>query len=157
MITFCESAAGQDSNKGDCSLQKENEIWKSKYLATELKSDRIKLLKEKILADSIYRLRQPELITVHGPINNYEDQDGINCGCKIYIILVPRKTKFLPLDLGNNHDLMPVLHAINTENIDTIYHNLDQKKYRGTNCGVIKLTTKDKELTSLVKNVWHRR
>jgi hypothetical protein len=44
----------QENKTSGCNLQSENELWKTEYENLESNIERIELIKEKIIADSIY-------------------------------------------------------------------------------------------------------
>ncbi len=147
----------QENKDSDCALQTENEKWKLEFSKTVSKSEQIELIKQKLVADSIYRATKPVINTAHGRINGHEDEDGNYCGCKILFLLVPKgKSGFYELNLNSRPHLLEVIKSLNKENIGRIFYMLenDNNTLGPTGrCGIIKLTTTDEELIKRIKNV----
>ena len=149
------SQEGKDSN---CNLRTENENWKLEFKKVDSKSERIELIQQKLIADSIYVETKPVINTSHGRINSHEDKNGNYCGCKISFILVPKRKRVqYSLNLNSHPNLIKVVSSFNESNVEDIFHILDNNnKALGPNgkCGVVKITTRDKKLIKLIKNVW---
>jgi hypothetical protein len=152
------TAYSQENKSSDCNLQTENKVWKFDFSKADSKSERIELIRQKLIADSIYQETKPIINTAHGRINSHEDKLGNYCGCKISFLLVPkRKGGYYDLNLNTRPNLIKVINSLNVENIEQIFYMLENNNNAlgpSGKCGVIKLTTKDKELIGLIKNVW---
>ena len=150
----------QENTDSDCTLQVENENWKLEFSKTDSKTERIELIKQKLVADSIYRETKPIINTAHGRINGHEDVDGNYCGCKILFLLVPKgKGEFYELNLNSRPNLLEVIKSLNKDNIKQIFYMLenDNNTLGPTGrCGIIKLTTTDEKLIKRIKNVWQQ-
>jgi hypothetical protein len=150
----------QENKESDCTLQTENEKWKLEFLKTDSKSEQIELIKQKLVADSVYRDTKPVINTAHGRINGHEDANGNYCGCKILFLLIPKGIGgFYELNLNSRPNLLEVIKSFDKENIKRIFYLLenDNNALGPTGrCGIIKLTTTDKELIKQIKNVWQQ-
>ncbi len=148
----------QDYKDSVCSLQAENAEWKLKFSKSASKSEQIEFIRQKLIADSIYVETKPVINTVHGRINSHEDRNGNYCGCKISFILVPKgKGVRYNLNLNSRPNLIEVINSFNEMSVENIFYMLENNNSAlgpSGKCGVVKLTTKDKDLINLIKNVW---
>ena len=160
ILGFAFSGILHSQEKKDtiCGLRTANEKWKLEFKKAESKSERIDLIKQKLISDSIYVETKPIINTVHGRINSHEDKDGNYCGCKISFILAPkRKGGFYNLNLNSRPNLIDVVNSLDETNVENIFYILenDNPALRPSGiCGVVKMTTKDDELIKSIKNVW---
>ena len=147
----------QNSEYITCKLEKDNKLWKIQFANASTKAQRIILIKDKIISDSIYREIQPVIKTAHGPILNYEDPNGNDCGCKIQFILKVIDGTWYELNLNKKPELINLLADLDSNNLENIYYDLSENKQTlntGSRCGLVKLTTRDSLLKRMIKNVW---
>ena len=155
----------QEKEASDCNLQTENELWKADYEKSESQVQRIELIKQKIIADSVYIQFEPKIITTHSAtiINKFVDANGNDCGCKILFILYYKKRKAIVLDLQLRPELNVIVEKLNSENIADIFHSFEKETARAIygaesgKCGFVQMTVKERKLKKLIKNVWHHR
>ena len=144
----------QNSEAMECNLEKDNKLWKIQFANAKTKAQRIVLIREKIISDSIYHEIQPVVKTVHGPILEYADQNGNYCGWKIQFILQFTGGNWYELNLNKKPQLLSLLMTLDSINLDHIYYDLRNNNRPSSRVGMVKLTTRDSSLKRMVKNVW---
>ncbi len=117
----------------------------------------ISKIKNKIIADTIYKAEQYNelLLPKKKRVNNINSQK-VNCECKILFILQIKKKMYL-LD-PNEIDMTPeILNLINEQNIDkiTILKGAAALALfgQGAKCGVVLLQSEDRKLKRGVKKL----
>jgi hypothetical protein len=121
-ITF-----GQDKVADSCSLKNNNIVWKNSFENEEKIELKMRMIREKIISDSIYTESKPKIITSHSRSLYSEtvDKNGNNCGVKILFILNYTKKKFIILDLNKNPEYIIIVEKLNDININKIYPIFD--------------------------------
>jgi hypothetical protein len=154
----------QENKTCDCNLQTENKLWKAEYEKAESKTERINLVKSKIKSDPIYKQSEPKIKTAHSPtiINEHEDPDGIECGCKILFIFHYKKRRSIIVNLNERPELSIVVDKLNSENVERIWSEFKRETAQAVygvagKCGFIQLRITDRKLKRLIKNVWQQR
>ena len=154
---------GQNKVVDSCDLKTKNIQWKSTYENEVTIEMKIKLIREKIISDSIYREFKPKLITKCSPSLYAEtvDRIGNNCGVKILFVLNYTKKKSIILDLNKNPEYIFIVEKLNEINIQKVYpiFGTNAQALYGSfgKSGVIILTTGNakfrKEITNFIKNI----
>lgn len=159
-LLFFSVIHSQNENESYCNLQNENELWKTQFEKAYSKSEKIELIKAKIISDSIYKKYNPKVVTSHSKnvFNKYVDENDNDCGCKILFVLIYKKNKFLVLDLNNTPKFSKMIRELNNNNINEIEFSFDigtSQSLYGDNgkCGFIHLTTKNKEIRKAIKKL----
>ena len=148
---------GQNKVGEICDLENKNTEWKTTFEKTENNELKLKLIREKIIFDTIYTESKSKLIYRCGPtiFNETVDRNGNNCGIKILFALNYTKKKFMILDLNKNPEYIFIVEKLNELNVQKIYTILDRSAQaiygiRGESGAVI-LTTLKKEFTNEIK------
>ena len=151
----------QEYKTSDCNLQTENQLWKTEFEKAEFKSERIELIKAKIKADSIYKQSELKIKNVHSAtiFNEHENQNGIECGCKILFVLHYKKRKSIIVNLNEKPELRIVVDKLNSENVERIWYEFKKETAQAVygvsgKCGFVQLRITDRKLKRLIKNVW---
>lgn len=159
-LLFISAIYSQNDNSSNCNLQSENKLWKSQFKNSKSKSEKIELIKAKIISDSIYRKFKPRVVTSHSKtvFNKYVDVNDNDCGCKILFVLIYKKNNFLILDLNNKPELSKIIRELNASNITEIEFSFDieiSQSLYGENgkCGFIHLTTKNRKIKKTIKKL----
>lgn len=157
---FLGIAYAQADKTSDCNLPIENELWKIEFEKAKSKSERIKLIKTKIKADSIYKRTELKIKTVHLPtiINEHENQYGIKCGCKILFVLYYKRRKAITINLNERPELSILVNKLSSENIKQIWFEFEKETAQAIygvagKCGFVQLKITDRNLRQIIKNL----
>ena len=144
-------------------MKNKNIEWKTSFEKEVNIESKIKLIREKIISDSIYTEFKPKVITKCSPSLYAEtvDRNGNNCGVKILFALNYTKKKSVILDLNKNPKYIFIVEKLNEINIQKVYpiFGTDAQALYGSfgTSGVIILTTENeefkKEITTFLKNI----
>lgn len=144
---------GQDSNLGECALQRENKTWISEYKLLDNRADQIDFVVRKIIADAYYFSENLQTASIGDSKvleqNSCDPKDFIRFG------LLYDNNKGLILDLKKNPDLEELISDFNSENISSIelkeyeekdiYRKFDSRRY-----GVV-IYTEDRDLKKKIR------
>lgn len=152
-IFFFGCCFGQHTEKGTCALKPDNKAWLAQFKKTDLGTEKIDLVINKIVSDTDYFVENPE-------IANLEDKrvfGNIPCTkkCSIRFGLVYGKNKGVKIDLEKNPEWEELMAEFTSENIDRIelneHHAKDVYKTAGIKRSGVILYTDDKDLKKKIK------
>ena len=114
---------GQNKVADSCDLSTKNIQWKASFEIAESDELKIKLIRDKIISDTIYSEFKPNVIIRCSPSIYAEtvDENENNCGIKILFALNYTKKKFIILDLNKNPEYLFIVEKLNEINIHQIY------------------------------------
>ena len=128
---------------------------------------KLKIIREKIISDSIYTEFKPKIITSHSRSLYSEtvDRNGNNCGVKILFALNYTKNKSVILDLNKNPEYIFIVEKLIEININKIYPIFDKsaETLYGIygKSGVVILTSENrkfaKEIKKFIRNIEHKK
>jgi hypothetical protein len=150
---------GQNKVVDSCDLNSKNIQWKASFENESTIEMKLKLIREKIISDSIYREYKPKIITKCTPTLYSEsiDRNGNNCGVKILFALNYTKKKSIILDLNKNPEYLLIvekLNGININKIHPIFDNSAQALYGiYGKSGVVILSTENRQLAKEIKKL----
>jgi hypothetical protein len=167
ILILNQPSFGQVKVADSCDLKNKNIEWKTSFENEEKAEMKIKMIREKIISDSIYTEYIPKIITSHSPTLYSEtvDRNGNNCGVKILFALNYTKKKTVILDLNKNPEYIFILEKLNEFNINKIYPIFDKsaESLYGIygKSGVVILTTENKkfvkEIKKFIRNIEHKK
>ena len=147
-IIIIQNSFGQISN---CNLQNDNKIWIAKFEKAKSNIEKIKLIKDKIKADSIYLETKPKIAEHDQPNAKSDNKNskGEYCGCRIRFMLT-QKEKSIEANLNAKPKLSNVIKSLSAEKIEKLEYvnSKDALSLFGPKCkcGVIYIHVKDKKL-----------
>lgn len=154
---------GQNKVVDSCDLNSKNIQWKASFENEATVEMKLKLIREKIISDSIYRQYKPKIITKCTPTLYSEsiDRNGNNCGVKILFSLDYRNKKSINLDLNKNPEYIYIVEKLNENNIQKVYpiFGTDAQTLYGSfgKSGAFILTTENrkfrKEITTFIRKI----
>jgi hypothetical protein len=154
---------GQNKVADSCDLKTKNTQWKTSFETAKSDELKIKLIREKIISDSIYSEYKPKVNIRCGPTIYSEtvDVNGNNCGVKMLFALNYTKKKSIILNLNRNPEYLFIVQNLNEINIDKIYpvFGNDAKALYGSygTSGAVILKTENKkfikEIETYIKKV----
>ncbi|WP_264558921.1 hypothetical protein [Flavobacterium sp. N2270] len=157
----------QDKVADSCDLKNKNIEWKTSFENEKTIELKLKMIREKIISDSIYTEFKPKIITSHSSSLYSEtvDRNGNNCGVKILFALNYTKNKSVILDLNKNPEYIFILEKLNEINVNKIYPIFDKgaEALYGIygKSGVVILTSKNrkfaKEIKKFIRNIEHKK
>jgi hypothetical protein len=160
-LIITQTFFGQDKNAENCDLENKNVEWKNSFINSTTKENKLILIREKIISDTIYREYKPKLTVQCGSSLSAEviNKNGINCGVKILFALNYTPKNSLTLDLNKNPEYLLILEKLNELNIEKIIPVFDKSAQSiygiYAKSGVVILITKNnklrKEIKSLIK------
>ncbi len=158
---------GQNKVVDSCDLNSKNIQWKASFENESKIEMKLKLIREKIISDSIYREYKPKIITKCTPTLYSEsiDKNGNNCGVKILFALNYSKKKSIILDLNKNPEYLFIVEKLIEINIHKIYpiFNKSAEALYGIygKSGVVILTSENrkfaKEIKKFIRNIEHKK
>jgi len=153
---------GQNKTADSCNLKTKNIQWKASYEKIQSNESKLKLIREKIISDSIYSEYKPKIITQFSPSIYSEviDKNGNDCGVKMLFILSYSKEKSIILDLNKNPEYSVIIESLNEINIQKIYPIFDKsaESLYGilAKSGVIILTSENRKFKKEIKKIVNR-
>lgn len=113
---------GQDKVVDSCDLKTKNNQWKKLFETSESNILKLKLIREKIIFDSIYSEYKSKVNIRCGSTLYAEvvDERGNNCGVKILFALNYTKKKSIILNLNKNPEYLFIVENLNEINIQKI-------------------------------------
>ena len=148
---------GQDLVTDGCDLKNKNIEWTTCFENEVTIKMKLRLIREKIIADSIYGVLKPKLLKKCHPSIFAEtvDSNGKHCGVKILFILRYTKKKSVILDLNKNPDYICIVEKLNEIKIESVFPIFGRKALAlyGSlgQSGVVILTTKNKQLRKQIR------
>ncbi|MBC7439047.1 MAG: hypothetical protein H7250_03565 [Flavobacterium sp.] len=128
-ITICllflllnQISFGQNKVVDSCDLKTKNSQWKKLFETSESNELKLKLIREKIIFDSIYSEYKPKVNIRCGSTLYAEaiDERGNNCGVKILFAVNYNKKKSIILNLNKNPEYLFIVENLNEINIQKI-------------------------------------
>ncbi|MFK5983094.1 MAG: hypothetical protein QM499_09280 [Flavobacteriaceae bacterium] len=154
LIYFICTVCYSQSEKGsyNCNLQKENKEWILKYENSSTLSERIELLKIKIISDSKYSYYKPKVI-IHHQQNQTVNEQNEYCGCKnLYLLFYSKKVK-IRFDENPSEKILNLTKELNDFNIKEINMVKYLPEYENEHCYTFMLITENKDLKKKIKNI----
>lgn len=121
-LFFNQIVFGQNKALDSCDLKIKNIQWRTLFEAAESNSLKLKLIREKIISDSVYSEHKPK-INIRCSSTLYSetvDEKGNNCGVKILFALNYTKKKFIVLNLNKNPEYLSIVENLTEINIQKI-------------------------------------
>ena len=154
-----QSYFGQNKVLDSCNLKYKNIDWKASFNNAITKEEKLILIREKIISDTIYKEYKPKIITRCSPSLYAEvvDKNENNCGVKILFALNYTKKKSVILDLNKNPEYLIIIEKLNDLNIQKIYPIFDESAQAlygiYGKSGVIILISENRKFAKEIKNL----
>ena len=162
-----QQSYSQDKFADSCDLKNKNIEWKTSFENEKTIELKLKMIREKIISDSIYTEFKPKTITSdsNSIYSEIVDRNGNNCGVKILFALNYTKNKSVILDLNKNPEYIFILEKLNEINVNKIYPIFDKgaEALYGIygKSGVVILTSKNrkfaKEIKKFIRKIEHKK